>query len=129
MKAKCIIQTVILSIGISLFTVACDDGGGDGDATVDVTGTWTGAIVKTTTQENGTATLVLIQDGTNVTGTEQDTWTTRAAVQGTVSGRNVDLTIMDDVGTRLSGEVSGNTMVCTWTSGDGTTGTGTLLRE
>ena len=129
MKAKGIIQTVILSIGVSLFIIACDGGGGDGDSTVDVTGTWTGAIVKTTTQENGTATLVLIQDGTNVTGTEQDTWTARAAVQGTVSGRNVELTIMDDVGTRLSGEVSGNTMACTWTSGDGTTGTGTLLRE
>ena len=58
-----------------------------------------------------------------------ETWTARAAVQGTVSGRSVDLTIMDDVGTSLSGEVSGNTMVCIWTSGDGTTGTGTLLRE
>lgn len=116
-----------LLVGAGVGLVGCEDSGGD-DSPVDVTGTWTGEIVKES-GERGTGTLVLEQNGTVVTGASHDTWTPNAVVQGTVDGRHVELTIQDDVGTHLSGQVSGDRMDYTWTSGDGTSGSGTITRQ
>lgn len=122
-------QMMALLIGACLALVGCEGDDGGGDSNVDVTGTWTGTVVKTANNETGTATLVLTQSGTSVTGTEHDTWTQSAGVQGSVNGSTVTLTVRDDVGTYVSAQVSGNSMACTWTSGDGTSGTGTLTRQ
>ena len=116
-------------IGACLAFVGCEGDDSGGDSNVDVTGTWTGTVVKTTNNETGTATLVLTQSGTSVSGTEHDTWTQSAGVQGSVNGSTVSLTVNDDVGTYVSAQVSGNSMTFTWTSGDGTSGTGTLTRQ
>ncbi|HOW97528.1 MAG TPA: hypothetical protein P5567_02710 [Kiritimatiellia bacterium] len=128
MRNKILAMLMSLWMGAGLVLVGCEDDGGGDDSPVDVTGTWTGEIVKES-GETGTGTLILVQNGTNVTGTDHDTWTANAAVQGSVDGRNVELTIMDDVGTHLSGHVSGDRMDYTWTSGDGTSGSGTLTRQ
>lgn len=123
-----------MGVGACLVLAGCgggDGNDGDGEADVDVTGTWTGTIHKE--NDTGTGTIVLAQNGTDVTGTETDTWSQRAGVTGrvtgTVDGHSVSLTVVDESVSQISAQVSGDTMTCTWTNNDGDSGTAEFERQ
>ena len=119
----------LMGAGLALVGCGGDDDGGA--STVDVTGTWTGTIQKE--NDAGTGTMILVQNGTDVTGTETDTWSQRAGVTGrvtgTVDGHSVSLTVVDESVSQISAQVSGDTMTCTWTNNDGDSGTAEFERQ
>lgn len=87
------------------------EGGGDDDAapTVDVTGSWRGT--STFAGEASSGTLTLAQDGSSVTGTDED----GVQYAGSVSGNTLHLTSSvsnggDVVSIDVEGPVTGDTM-------------------
>ncbi len=100
--------------------LSCSSSGGGADATVNVTGTWSGAF--STSLVGGTLVLVLSQTGNDVTGnyTTDDSWGT---VSGTVS-ENVMSFTLDELTIGCPGSfsgdatVTGNSMSVTFTGDD-----------
>lgn len=86
-----------------------DDGGDGGTPAINVTGTWSGSFFTTAPQAY---TLVLVQTGTNVTGTGTSSGGVTRSYTGTLTGNSLVLksgTITFEL------TVSGNTMVGTYT--------------
>lgn len=71
---------------LALFTACEGGGGGSDDPTVDVTGIWTGSLVML--GESQTLRLSLVQNGSEVSGSDQD----NSTFTGTVDGNTLYLT-------------------------------------
>ena len=108
MKKSTILNAIILPM--LLITMACESGGGgDDDPTVDVTGTWAGSFSISTSSSG--ITLILKQNGNEVSGYDND----GTPFTGNVSGNNLSLSssVSKPEGSatlEVSGPVENNTM-------------------
>ena len=116
---------IIIVFGFAAI-ISCS-GGGDGTndtitPTVNVTGNWSGTWSSSITSDNGTATVELLQNGTNITGTMSMTGSpcmSTGSITGTVSGSSVSFTAIsgnDDIqvnGTVFNDTVTGNYSITT----------------
>lgn len=121
MTKKCMsVFLAVLSTALFITFVGCDSGGGDGDdntPTVNISGTW---IARTSVGE--TATLVMTQNGSAVTGTFSSNFGSKGTLSGSVSGTTVNLTLQETnynrIKTQAKGFVDGNIMTGTFTQSD-----------
>jgi hypothetical protein len=85
-----LIQAIFYSlIGFTVFTlISCGGGSGDGGGaapTINATGTWRGNVIETVFGASQ-ATLILVQNGSSVTGTYTSTGGGTGSASGSVSG-------------------------------------------
>lgn len=109
MKKSILLNIVVLPLLLLVMSCESGGGGGDDDPTVDVTGTWAGTFSASTS--SSPMTLVLTQNGSDVSGYDND----GTPFSGSVSGNKLTLvsSISDadaNATLEVSGPVENNTM-------------------